>query len=54
MLSHLQRLMVSMCAPTLRERFDENNVWRNPATERYMAEIRELFTAEDTGGATEQ
>ena len=48
-LSHLQRLMVAMCAPTLRERFDADGAWRNPATTRFMDEIRQMFVADSDG-----
>ena len=44
-LHHLKRLMVAMCAPTLRETFDENNVFLNPQTERYMQEVERMFDA---------
>ncbi|PPK85223.1 hypothetical protein CLV84_2115 [Neolewinella xylanilytica] len=45
-LGHLKRLMMSLCAPTLRERFDENNVWLNPKTDQYMEEVRRMFDKE--------
>ena len=44
-LHHLKRLMVAMCAPTLRETFDENNVFLNPQTSRYMQEVEQMFDA---------
>lgn len=44
-IGHLKRLMVAMCAPTLRERFDKNEVWLNPQTDKFMDEVRLLFEA---------